>query len=54
VAVASFYDEFNGPNHDEDPREKGYVFGDGYHPSPEGTVVQAQVLHALGYEPIVP
>ena len=31
--MASFYDEFNGPDHDEDPREKGYIRSDGLHAS---------------------
>jgi hypothetical protein len=55
VGTASWYDEFNGPDHDEDPREKGYISHDGYHQSQDvGVPVQADVLHALGYEPIVP
>ena len=54
VAMASFYDEFNVPDHDEDPREKGYISVDGFHASTEGVAVQAEILHALGYEPIVP
>ena len=54
VLTASFYDEFNGTNHDEDPREKGYISGDGWHTSPEGTTSQVEVLHALGYDPITP
>lgn len=54
VAMASFYDEFNGPDHDEDPREKGYISLDGFHASPEGTYFQVEILHALGYDAIVP
>jgi hypothetical protein len=54
VLTASFYDEFNGTDHDEDPREKGYISVDGFHPSTEGTATQVEVLHALGYDPIVP
>ena len=54
VAMASFYDEFNGPDHDEDPREKGYIAFDGWHASTEGVAVQVEVLHALGYDAIVP
>jgi hypothetical protein len=54
VPMASFYDEFNGPDHDEDPREKGYISIDGFHASREGVAVQVEVLHALGYDAIVP
>ena len=54
VAMASFYDEFNGPDHDEDPREKGYIRSDGLHASRDGIAVQAEVLHALGYDAINP
>jgi hypothetical protein len=54
VAMASFYDAFNGPDHDEDPREKGYITVDGKHASPEGTYFQVDILHDLGYDPIVP
>lgn len=54
VLTASFYDEFNGTNHDEDAHEKGYIASDGWHASLEGQLAQVEVLHALGYEPIVP
>ena len=54
VAMASFYDAFNGPDHDEDPREKGYIGFDGYHASLRGASAQAEVLHGLGYDAIVP
>ena len=54
VPMASFYDEFNGPDHDEDPREKGYIYPDGIHASLEGIAVQVEVLHELGYDAIVP
>jgi hypothetical protein len=54
VAMASFYDEFNGVDHDEDAREKGYIASDGRHASPEGILAQVEVLHDLGYEAIIP
>ena len=54
VGTASWYDAFNGPNHDEDPYEKGYIADDVFHQSREGAAVQAEVLHALGYDPIIP
>ena len=42
VTMASFYDEFNGANHDEDPRAKGYIAGAGDHASQEGVAVQVE------------
>jgi len=54
VEMASWYDAFNGPDHDEDPVEKGYIGVDVYHQSREGAAVQAEVLHALGYDAIIP
>jgi hypothetical protein len=54
VEMASWYDAFNGPDHDEDPREKGYIASDGFHTSPDGTTVQAEVLHSLGYDTVTP
>jgi hypothetical protein len=54
VLTASFYDAFNGPDHDEDPRGKGYISDDGFHASLEGQLAQAEVLHGLGYGAIIP
>ena len=55
VETASWYDAFNGPGHDEDPREKGDIAVDGWHQSRDaGVEVQADVLHTLGYDPIIP
>jgi hypothetical protein len=54
VLIASFYDAFNGPDHDEDPREKGYIADDGFHTSLEGQLAQAEILHGLGYGAIIP
>lgn len=50
VSVASIYDAFNGPNHDQDPVDKGYISADGEHPSERGRDVQVDVLDALGYD----
>lgn len=52
VPVASMYDAFNGPNHDQDPTEKGLISSDGAHPSEAGTAAQVAVLDALGYDPV--
>ena len=55
VALASVYDVFNGPDHDEDPREKGYVDEwDGLHASRAGAAATAEILHGLGYGAITP
>lgn len=54
VPMASMYDAFNGPKHDEDPVAKGYIGDDGVHPSDKGRAVQVDVIDALGYEPINP
>jgi len=54
AGTASWYDAFNGPDHDEDPREKGYISSDGWHQSVEGAAAQVEVLHTLGYDAIAP
>jgi lysophospholipase L1-like esterase len=48
------YDAYNGVNHDEDPREKGYIRSDGTHPSDLGAQVTAELLAQLGYDPVPP
>jgi len=52
VPMASVYDDFNGPNHDEDPVDKGYIGEDGEHPSEEGRFVYVDLIDALGYDPV--
>jgi lysophospholipase L1-like esterase len=54
VPIAHVYDAFNGSNHDEDPREKGYIGYDGIHTSDQGKQVIADLLRDLGYEPVAP
>ena len=54
VPVARVYDAFNGPNHDEDPREKGYIGPDGVHVSEAGQKVIADLMQKLGYKPVTP
>jgi hypothetical protein len=49
VPVARVFDAFNGPDHDEDPRDKGYIRDDGEHTTPEGRQVIADLLRELGY-----
>jgi hypothetical protein len=54
VPVARVYDAFNGPNHDEDPREKGYIGDDGEHTTETGQKVIADLMRELGYDPVNP
>ena len=54
VPLARVYDAFNGPNHGEDPREKGYIREDGRHTTAAGREVIAGLLRELGYEYTVP
>jgi len=54
VPVARVYDAFNGPNHDEDPREKGYIGDDGEHTNETGQKVIADLMQKLGYKPVTP
>jgi hypothetical protein len=51
IPVARVYDAFNGLDHDQDPREKGYIREDGEHTTGAGRDVIAQLLRELGYEP---
>lgn len=52
VPLVSMYDAFNGPDHDEDPRAKGYIGYDGQHTTGPGQDAMVQALDAAGYEPI--
>jgi hypothetical protein len=54
VPFLSRYDAFNGPNHDEDPREKGYIRSDGEHPTDLACQYTADLLSEMGYEPVTP
>jgi len=54
IPTVSLYDAFNGPDHDQDPREKGYIGYDGLHTSPEGRQLIADLLSEAGYEPVEP
>jgi len=54
IPVADIYDTFNGVEHYEDPRDKGYILEDGQHPNVLGRQVIAGLLRNLGYEPVVP
>lgn len=50
AGFVSLYDIFNGPNHDEEPREKGWISEDGFHANDEGNNVIAEALAAIGFE----
>jgi len=52
VPLISVYDAFNGTDHNEDPREKGYIGSDGEHTTDKGQQVIADLLSEAGYEPI--
>lgn len=54
AVMVSPYDLFNGPDHDEDPREKGYIGPDGQHTTPEGAAAIADAIAAEGFEPTPP
>ena len=54
IPFVSVYDVFNGLNHDEDPREKGYIGTDGRHTSKQGQQVIADLLSKAGFEPVEP
>lgn len=54
ILLAPVYDTFNGPNHDEDPRDKGYIGPDGEHCTELGQQVIADLLRGLGYEYTIP
>lgn len=54
IPLVSVYDVFNGLNHDEDPREKGYIGTDGCHTSKRGQQVITDLLSEAGYEPVEP
>jgi len=54
IPFLSRLDAFNGPDHDEDPREKGYIVSDGEHPSDLAAQYTAELLSQMGYEPVPP
>ena len=54
IPLLSVYDAFGGPEHNEDPRLKGFIDEDGRHPSELGAEYTAELLGAMGYEPTIP
>lgn len=51
AAMVSAWDALNGPRHDQNPADAGYLAGDGVHLSPAGGRIVAQALAAEGFEP---
>jgi len=54
IPFLSRYDAFNGTNHSEDPREKGYILADGEHPTELANEFTAELLSQMGYDPVSP
>jgi len=54
IPVADVYKDFNGPNGDQDPGDKGYLYSDGRHANNAGALRMAELLRELGYEPLSP
>lgn len=54
VPVVNVFDAWNGLDHTENPVDKGYTQEDNVHPSVAGATVIAELLRALGYDPIIP
>jgi hypothetical protein len=52
IPFLSRLDAFDGVDHSEDPREKGYIREDGEHPSQLGAEFTARLLSDMGYEPV--
>jgi len=51
AVFVSFFDVFNGPDHDQDPTEKGWVDDDDlWHANDKGGSVAAEALAAVGFE----
>ncbi len=46
----SFFDVFNGPEHDEDPREKGGMAEDSMHANDKGGAVAPEALAGVGFD----
>jgi hypothetical protein len=54
IPFLSRYDAFNGVKHDKDPKEQGYIGGDGIHPNDLAQQHTAELLAKLGYDPVPP
>ncbi|HUV15763.1 MAG TPA: SGNH/GDSL hydrolase family protein [Pelolinea sp.] len=54
IPFLSRYDAFNGVDHKEDPNLKGYIRGDGEHPTELASEYTATLLSKMGYAPYQP
>ncbi len=54
IPFLSRYDAFNGLKHDQDPKQQGYVGGDGIHPNDLAQQRTAELLAKLGYDSVPP
>ena len=54
IPFLSGLDAFNGQDHKEDPRKKGFIMGDGEHPTLVAGQYTAELLSKMGYEPVPP
>ncbi len=54
VTVAPVFETFNGVDHDEDPRDKGFITYDGIHTTDAGAQAIADDLSTLGYDITIP
>lgn len=54
ATFVSTFDLFNGAAHDQDPKEKGWIGGDGQHTTEEGAAAIADALAGVGFEPSEP
>jgi hypothetical protein len=54
IPFLSRYDAFNGVKHDIDPKQQGYIGGDGIHPNDLAQRRTAELLAKLGYDPVPP
>jgi hypothetical protein len=51
IPFLSRFDAFGGPEHDQDPIQKGYFTEDGEHPNEAANQFTAELLAKMGYEP---
>jgi lysophospholipase L1-like esterase len=50
IPAARVFEAYNGPDGNDDPREKGYLYPDDRHSSDEGMKVIAREFQKLGYQ----
>jgi hypothetical protein len=53
IPFLSRFDAFNGTDHLEDPRKKGYILEDGEHPAALANEFTARLLAKMGYLPTI-